>query len=431
MILDALNYQTNSFTLVNADNAESVFESLITVGDVAYLESQKVNGLDIPEPPLHLTAMSYCETAVASLRGDKPDIDAFDENCELYDLADVASQSKWLDRKTLENLQTTLKKDAKGLVGGSLDSNRVLEKHHTTPKLCAALAQYVKKVIEKMGPSFLERVAADIGSGKYSPDTETRVISGTGKQSEAETLPTGIVVPSAVAKGHVGVEQGFKGTQEEEDTEESEDKEEAPQKENQNKPPSRVVEIAKGTSGRPRGGDAWSNLAKHAEASGQPNSEDDFQFEGSDEESPGAAAAKRRKRFENITKPGNNNPAGKTIAWGACQLGETQVETPVGGGVRTSTAARGTIPTATIPTTTTSRPTPTRTTPGSIGRKYQRWTSDEETYFIELCDKLGEGNWAAILKEGIRQGNLREGLTAVHLKDKWRNLSKKRRKGGQ
>jgi hypothetical protein len=44
----------------------------------------------------------------------------------------------------------------------------VLQNHHTTNKLCVALAAYAKAVIEKLGPSFLERVR--ISQSPHSAD---------------------------------------------------------------------------------------------------------------------------------------------------------------------------------------------------------------------------------------------------------------------
>jgi hypothetical protein len=277
-------------------------------------------------------------------------------------------------------------------------------------------------------------VARDIGDGSYAPDTETRVDSGGHK------VPTGIVVPERVAAHSVGVEKGFSdGTgvggapetseTEEEEDETSDDEDARPRHESPNAGgASRVVPqpaVAKPLQ-PPTHGDAWRTLAKHAESAGEAHdgarSEDEFAFsasDGDDDESPGAAvaAAKRLKRFAEIAKPaaGGDLPVGKTIAWGASQLGETQVTPvpsntarPVGGGGGTTAAVAK------------------RTTPGSIGRKYQRWSREEEVYFLGLCDTVGEGNWAAMLSRGTREGKLREGLTSVHLKDKWRNLNKKR-----
>ena len=82
IILDALNLHTRHFTHVDAENAELVFESLITVGDVAQAEATRVGGFELPQPPMFLTAMSYCETVVSALREPgAPDIEAFHEKC--------------------------------------------------------------------------------------------------------------------------------------------------------------------------------------------------------------------------------------------------------------------------------------------------------------------------------------------------------------
>ena len=214
LLLDSLNMKTESFARVSPEDAEFVFESLITLGDIVRAESSRADGLELPEPPLHLTAMSYCETAVGALRrlaangGARWRADAvadFDERCDTYDLNDVYIQSPWVDKRTLENLQTALKRDAVSLLRGDIDPGRVLEKHHAEGKLCAALAAYCKKMIDAMGPAFLERVAADVGAGTYSPDAEYAK-----KKNEPAWEPTGIVLDRADAAGDLAnVEKGF------------------------------------------------------------------------------------------------------------------------------------------------------------------------------------------------------------------------------
>ena len=207
LILDALNLRTSSFARVDAEDAEFVFESLITLGDIArsrHGDKQDGLPLELPEPPLHLTAMSYCETAVGALRAERGGarrseeaVADFDERCDTYDLNDVHRASPWVDKRTLQNLQTALKRDANSLLRGDIDPARALEKHHASSKLCAALAAYCKEVIDALGPAFLERVARDIGAGTYAPDAEYVPVHE-GRDADAgdavgRTAPTGLL----------------------------------------------------------------------------------------------------------------------------------------------------------------------------------------------------------------------------------------------
>jgi hypothetical protein len=457
LLLDSLNMRTNSFTRVSPEDAEFVFESLITLGDIVRAEGERADGLELPEPPLHLTAMSYCETAVGALRrlaanggGSRNRADAiadFDERCDTYDLNDVYVASPWVDKRTLENLQIALKRDANALLRGDVDPARVLEKHHASGKLLTALAAYCKKMIDAMGPAFLERVAADVGAGIYAPDAEYSPING---RTNA-TAPTGIVLDRADAAGdHANVEMGFVrggGADDADETDEEVPEAEAEAEDDVDEtaseeetrgrgkrkrplspaapaaPASRVVALAAAARGA-AAGDAWTNLAKHAELDGanaeRHSSENDaYAFDGSEEEgdeSPGAEVARRRRQKlgaalgnSGARRTGGGGGA-TTIAWGASQ-GDgvaTQGGTPgVAAGDPVSRAAR--------------------VTPGSLGRgKYTRWSAAEEEYFLTLCEKHGEGKWAQMLAEGQQAGKLRAELTSVNLKDKYRNLKTNR-----
>ena len=221
LILDALNLRTSSFARVDAEDAEFVFESLITLGDIArsrHGDKQDGLPLELPEPPLHLTAMSYCETAVGALRAERGGarrseeaVADFDERCDTYDLNDVHRASPWVDKRTLQNLQTALKRDANSLLRGDIDPARALEKHHASSKLCAALAAYCKEVIDALGPAFLERVARDIGAGTYAPDAEYVPVHE-GRDADAgdavgRTAPTGLLCTGGDAATYA--EKGF------------------------------------------------------------------------------------------------------------------------------------------------------------------------------------------------------------------------------
>ena len=70
-----------------------------------------------------------------------------------------------------------------------------------------------------------------------------------------------------------------------------------------------------------------------------------------------------------------------------------------------------------------------KATPGSVGRKrYTRWSAAEEAALERLVTKHGEGKWAEALREGKREGSLREELTSVMIKDKWRTMQSARKK---
>jgi len=450
LILDALRQKTERFARVHREDAEFVFESLVTVGDIARRENARrahaqeaTARSDVPEPPLHLTAMSYCETVVSRVRGEAPDVVAFCDACELYDLEEIAEASPWLDRRTLENLQAALMRDAEGLTRGDTEIHRVLEKHHASSKLCFALAHYVRKVVEALGPAFLRRVAADARSGTYAPAAETRRGGANGSQ-----IPTGVLVPEDVAGRAKNLQRGLRTPrdeaeddreEEEEEEEEGEEGEEeagagagaggraglVPEKETSprkkrlkttaSKGGSRVVELAKA----PPEKSAWQTLAKHAEGGelgGEDRLSDEFRFRGSDEDedasdpSPGAEAARRRRGEALTERIVADARGGTTVAWGsAMDLEEGAARKPES---TPGTAARGTSSRRKKPST-----------PGSPGRTYTRWTRDEETYLLRLCEKHGEGNWALMLAEWRGEGKLREGLTSVHLKDKFRNLT--------
>ena len=462
LILDALNLRTSSFARVDAEDAEFVFESLITLGDIArsrHGDKQDGLPLELPEPPLHLTAMSYCETAVGALRAERGGarrseeaVADFDERCDTYDLNDVHRASPWVDKRTLQNLQTALKRDANSLLRGDIDPARALEKHHASSKLCAALAAYCKEVIDALGPAFLERVARDIGAGTYAPDAEYVPVhegrGGDAGDAVGRTAPTGLLCTGGDAATYA--EKGFVQTRaddqnaaptNEDDVDETASEDESSLQTRtrtlksslktggKRKRPSKTSKAAKGVvalaaavARADAAGDAWTNLAKHAGgfdgADAPRSSDDEYAFDGTEEEedlSPGAEAARRRRAklgaaLDDAARrnDGGGGGGGATVAWGASQ-GDglpTQGGTPVAPAALASRAAR--------------------TTPGSLGRTYKRWSAAEEAYFLGLCEKHGEGKWAQMLAEGQQAGKLRADLTSVHLKDKYRNLKTKR-----
>ena len=445
LILDALNLRTSSFARVDAEDAEFVFESLITLGDIArsrHGDKQDGLPLELPEPPLHLTAMSYCETAVGALRAERGGarrseeaVADFDERCDTYDLNDVHRASPWVDKRTLQNLQTALKRDANSLLRGDIDPARALEKHHASSKLCAALAAYCKEVIDALGPAFLERVARDIGAGTYAPDAEYVPVhegrGGDAGDAVGRTAPTGLLCTGGDAA--TDAEKGFVQTRaddqnaaptNEDDVDETASEDESSlqtrtrtlksslktggkRKRLASKAAKGVVALAAAAARADAAGDAWTNLAKHAGgfdgADAPRSSDDEYAFDGTEEEedlSPGAEAARRRRAklgaaLDDAARrnDGGGGGGGATVAWGASQ-GDglpTQGGTPVAPAALASRAAR--------------------TTPGSLGRTYKRWSAAEEAYFLGLCEKHGEGKWAQMLAEGQQAGKLRADLT--------------------
>lgn len=71
MLLDSINYTTKSFTKIHRRTAQSVFESLVTVGD----KTTSLTGDHYPTPPPLLMARAYAETSLSFLRGSRPDIE--------------------------------------------------------------------------------------------------------------------------------------------------------------------------------------------------------------------------------------------------------------------------------------------------------------------------------------------------------------------
>ena len=60
---------------------------------------------------------------------------------------------------------------------------------------------------------------------------------------------------------------------------------------------------------------------------------------------------------------------------------------------------------------------------------YESKTSAAEEAALErLVTKYGEGKWAEALREGKREGSLREELMSVMIKDKWRTIQSARKK---
>ena len=461
LLLDSLNIRTSSFTRLPLEAAEFVFESLITLGDIAHKTGARADGLELPEPPLHLTAMAYCETMVGALRADRETgaarrgageaVNDFDERCDTYDLGDVKRASPWVDKRTLDNLRKALKKDANGLLRGDIEPALVTRKHHAPGKLCAALAAYCKNVIAALGPAFLERVAADIGAGAYVPCVEYARKS---TNEASPYAPTGILSHPADrgalflretpgARAGKGFDDADEENEEDEEAPDAGDvdetasegpsegpsSEEAPDAEardggKRKRPtvpedsvaaPNPPVVAAAATAAR-RGpaaaASAWTHLVKHAESTGaeRRSSDDEYAFDGTEDEeeaSPGAEAARRRRRLGAalVDGAGKSGGGGATVAWGASQ----------GDGL----ATQGGTPVAADPA---ARASAARATPGSLGRTYKRWSAEEEAYLLTLCEKHGEGKWAQMLAEGQRAGKLRADLTSVNLKDKYRNL---------
>ena len=94
MLLDSINYTTKGFVKLHRNNSSSVFESLITCGDL--MTSHEMDDNAFPLPPTLLVTRAFAETCVAHLRGSHPDIDAFVDALDVYNTEMLQTSQRWL-----------------------------------------------------------------------------------------------------------------------------------------------------------------------------------------------------------------------------------------------------------------------------------------------------------------------------------------------
>ena len=154
------------------ENVNEVFQSLVKMGDVAHA----LRDDSIPMPTITLTAQTYAETMLTHLRPPYRDVENFAESVDAYDLDDddFRSASPWLDVDALENIRVDLKKQAARVTDDRCDG--ILRRWNTAKDTLVELAKYCGEILEAMGPSFLERVAADFRSGRYAPPSADGVL---------------------------------------------------------------------------------------------------------------------------------------------------------------------------------------------------------------------------------------------------------------
>lgn len=446
MLLDALNLTTGSFTALDADASQEVFETLITVGD-------RVRDSDrdrLPLPPSGLIADVYGETILSCLRGGGFDLALVRDRLEDYDVEDICRDSRWVGERELLNTRRSVGRLVASLRAEDDAGKRgmLLSGYRAPALILADLGAYVRSVIEALGPSFLETVAEDVARGDYEPLAET-----------VDGRPTGLLVPddareaaqltaattAATATGRkrsrvvelaraAGPGSGGAGPS-------SRGKGKAPAS---NPAPAAVPDetaapiarskaakaklaranasvpdplaAALAASGRDasgagpssRGGAAamWTTLNRHLddEAAEETETEEAEEVEGDDdsngEPSPAAVAAQRRKM--NITA--HRKPNATTVAWDDDEEDEDEdagEDARGGAGGGGADGARG------------------------AKRRYNKWSKDEIEALKGLVGEFGVGNWQDITREGKRRGEFKEHLHPNTVREKWYYLIRK------
>ena len=196
--------ESGPFMRLRPENVNEVFQSLVKMGDVAHA----LRDDSIPMPTITLTAQTYAETMLTHLRPPYRDVENFAESVDNYDLDDddFQSASPWLDVEALENIRVDLKKQAARVTDDRCDG--ILRRWNTAKDTLVELAKYCGEVLEAMGPSFLERVAADFRSGRYAPPSADGVLipedaipeDSRAKRRERELLEAGRVLREAFDK---------------------------------------------------------------------------------------------------------------------------------------------------------------------------------------------------------------------------------------
>ena len=427
--------ESGPFMRLRPENVNEVFQSLVKMGDVAHA----LRDDSIPMPTITLTAQTYAETMLTHLRPPYRDVENFAESVDNYDLDDddFQSASPWLDVEALENIRVDLKKQAARVTDDRCDG--ILRRWNTAKDTLVELAKYCGEVLEAMGPSFLERVAADFRSGRYAPPSADGVLipedaipeDSRAKRRERELLEAGRVLREAFDKDPLSPSNKRKAPP---PASRDDDVEAAAVRRNVTafeklkaanaavadplKEALRASDAAGAAGGGGGGGGrqpeeaAWNALAAAYEAE-----------DGSDEsdESPAARAAKARRavsRAEDqkkvVIRPHHRGATARTVDWDSRGDGG---DGPVSDVSTPPTTRKATAPVRAIGART--------TRVGTSGRKaYTRWTSAQEEELRRLVGVYGVGSWATILEAG--RDMFGADRTSVNLKDKWRVLTKAR-----
>ena len=447
--------ESGPFMRLRPENVNEVFQSLVKMGDVAHALGDD----SIPMPTITLTAQTYAETMLTHLRPPYRDVENFAESVDAYDLDDddFRGASPWLDVDALENIRVDLKKQA-ARVTDDTRCDGILRRWNTAKDTLVELAKYCGEILEAMGPSFLERVAADFRSGRYAPPSADGVLipedaleesedDARAKRRERELLEAGRVLREAFDKdrsvgGASPSDLKNKRKAAPPATRRDDDVEAAAVRRNVTafeklkaanaevadplKEALRASDAAGGRGGGKDGGkkaeeDTWNALAAEYEADAGGDAEE----EGSDEsdesdESPAARAAKaRRAELDGrkkipIIRPHHRGATARTVDW---------EPSPPGGGNVSDVSTPPTTKKANGPGANVIGARTTRV--GTSGRKaYTRWTGAQEEELRRLVGVYGVGSWATILDAG--RDMFGADRTSVNLKDKWRVLTKAR-----
>lgn len=425
--------ESGPFMRLRPENVNEVFQSLVKMGDVAHA----LRDDSIPMPTITLTAQTYAETMLTHLRPPYRDVENFAESVDNYDLDDddFQSASPWLDVEALENIRVDLKKQAARVTDDRCDG--ILRRWNTAKDTLVELAKYCGEVLEAMGPSFLERVAADFRSGRYAPPSADGVLipedaipeDARAKRRERELLEAGRVLREAFdKKPNSSSPSDLKNKRKAP----ADDVEAAAVRRNVTafeklraanaavadplKEALRASDAAgaQGQGGRRTEEAAWNALAAEYEAG-----------EGSDQpsdESPAAIAAKARAANRDaaddgkkvVIRPHHRGATARTVDWDSRGDGGD-------GGPVSDVSTPPTTRKASAPGVIGARTTRV----GTSGRKaYTRWTTAQEEELRRLVGVHGVGSWATILEAG--RDMFGADRTSVNLKDKWRVLTKAR-----
>ena len=438
--------ESGPFMRLRPENVNEVFQSLVKMGDVAHALGDD----SIPMPTITLTAQTYAETMLTHLRPPYRDVDNFAESVDAYDLDDddFRSASPWLDVDALENIRVDLKKQAARVTPIIARCDGILRRWNTAKDTLVELAKFCGEILEAMGPSFLERVAADFRSGRYAPPSADGVLipqdaldppqdDARAERRERELLEAGRVLREALDKDRPSGGASPRDLKNKRKaappaTRRDDDVEAAAVRRNVTafeklkaaneavadplKEALRASDAAGGRGGG-KGGKkteeaTWNALAAEYEAESDESDESDKESNESDE-SPAARAAKARRASSSdgrrkmpIIRPHDRGATARTVRWDGKGGNVSDVSTPP-----TTKKANGPIGGVIGART---------TRVGTSGRKaYTRWTRAQEEELRRLVGVYGVGSWATILEAGRDR-------TSVNLKDKWRVLTKAR-----